>query len=1021
MLRWTVSRHYARIPRQGCLTLARRWHPYVATDWTASTRWASSSTTFRQRAGDINVGGTRSAIEPPDYERVEFSDRTDAWLALLEPTWPPRLRENAQHPDGPQLTPVEMSQVLSAAQKTALDYHKQDVLSYIACEKGRWDVVAWLSKHLIESFGGPSSNAGARTDLLCAWKNDTPLSELTRAPVDPLRHDFLQQSPASDGGGSLNTATAHRGERDAAHEALGIVWRGLGNLTITCAEDEIKPEILEIIACLHHQGYMPSSIYDSKPSSDPTAIQQSPILNLLSSRILASLSDAAWRAHEKLIVEDDKGGAGQYASIRPRIAASAYRVRVAGVKPEVWLELILWSCLHGGWVPEGMAILEKLHSARGDSQWKPLSWRSLVTSHPTGAQDWDRVEYLFNNWTVASMDLDEPVVPVSVQRTISGEVVNAYVDASLSVLRPSHGQRGPSRSRVVQFIGRMQQFLGRSSLSLGTGSWDAIILRLFDLQDDTIYKPASFDKTIQLSPKMGQEIAASNAGSLPDYVFDGTAATFGLFHRALYHRIQQADVEGALRLFAALQERADENKRQSVVDFLRKRDLFASMDDQAGGTQFTNNFANIDYPAFYVQIPANILGPFIELVTDAKAYDFGKWLLYSDEIDGPIVPERLYGDASVTPALVRFAAETGDTALLSRLVKLRVASATEDGPTLPKKVLQSFLESQINLLRMPAAIKILQHLRDLHGIGWNVVTLCHLIRMSLLQVRRAGAGNGTAKGDLGRVRGLFRRIVQGDYEKKGAQPQYLQEQTDNLLVVLACLGEGWTGFSVNTRPVLGHRVFNIPSKAFNLVLEGVVDAYGSLAGRRLVGIFWNHTVRKAQLRETESDRRATYPPFSSFAQMMPAATRRQRTAIRFPGFSQTRVVMYGGLRPDLMTIRIVLKSAIEELVRGSAHQAENEPASALSANSPEAGTDELDDRGDPAIDTSPTGIVVWASRCLKRLGMTTEDLEQGLRQNLPESKLQQVLEKAPDLLTPREEQESVEAMAAAKAMWLTRA
>lgn len=1011
MLRWTILRHHARRTRQTGLAFARKQANRNATTCTAGARWAADNTLSKPRARSSVLGNTKRRNVPINLNELPRLCRTDAWLALLQHTLPPELQDkNLAVEAGTQLTPREVFEVLSAAETESILAYRQDIFSYIACEKGRGDVVVWLVKHLVESLAISSPDADTTAEILCPWKNDTLLDELTRGPVDPLRSDFLQQAPRGQHNVvSLEAGTSNRTRQTVRHDALGMIWRGLGNMTIACSDGEVKPEILEIIAFLHHQGFMPSLIYDSKPSSDPTAIQQSPILNLLSSRILTSLSDAAWRAHEKSVVEEAKRVGSDSVSLRPEIPGSAYRVRVTGLKPEVWLELILWSCLRGEWAEEGMKILEKLHATQDQYQWSPLSWRSLVSTQPSVTREWERVEYLFNNWTVSSMDLSEPIVPVSVQRTVSSEVVNAYVDASVSMLRLSAGDRGRSHSQTVQFIGRMQQFLARSSLGLGAGSWDAIIMRLFDLHDNRIYSPNIFDRVIRLSPKMGQEIAASNVGSLPDYVFDGTAAIFGLFHRALHYRIQNADVEGALRLFAALQERADDNKRQSVVDFLQKHSLFTEEGDQASTGQFTNNLANIEYPAFYVQIPPTILGPFIELVTDAKAYDFGRWLLYSEEIDGPIVPESLYGDASITPALVRFAAETGDKVLLSRLVKIRAASAKGNEPTLPMKVLQSFLESQINLVRWPAAVKILQHLRDLYGLGWNVVTLCHLVRVSLLQVRRTETAEDVAKGTFGRARGLFRHLVRGDYEKRGAKPEYLQEQIDNLLVVLACIGEGWTGFSVNTQTVTGYRVFNLPSKAFNLVLEGVVDAYGSQSGRHLIGIFWNRKTRAAQSRESESDRRATDPPFSSFGQTLPPNIRRQRTEIRFPGSSQTRFTMYGGLRPDLMTIRIVLKKAIGEFSREADEKTEIiSPQSSLAASAAEPAeseADELDNKQDSAIDSSPAGTVVWASRCLKRLGMTTEDIGEELRQSLPERQLQSILKKAPDLLMSRAQHE----------------
>ena len=951
-------------------------------------------------------------MKPEGLERIRKPLRADAWISLLEPTLPPHLREGDVSADAPVLSAPEIFEVLKAAETISLPHHGQDILSYVANEQGRWNAVVWLVKHLVEAFA-TSPLANSSDHLLCAWKSDTPLDELTRGAVDLQKPHFLRQDDSGrEPSTPLEDAIADvRQGKTLGHQVLGMIWRSLGNMAMACAGGEIKPEILEIIACLHHHGFMPTSIYDSKPSTDPTAIQQSPILNLLSSRILTSLSDAAWRAHERQIVEEAKSRGFEHARLGPEISGSSYRVRVAGLKPEVWLELILWSCLHGGWTNSGIQVLVKMHHKPTPQQWRPLSWRSLVSNQPTETREWEKVEYLFNNWTASSMDFEEAMAPVSVSRTISSEIVNAYIDASIGITRAYRSQHGRRVDDTIKFLHSMYDFLGRSSLGLGAGSWDAVILRLFDLRDTSAYNPAVFDNVIRLSPTMGQEITASNVRNLPDYVFDGTAAVFGLFHRALYYRIKDADVEGALRLFASLQERADENKRRSVADFLQKQELFGRGSEQGQTSQFTDNFARIDYPAFYVQIPPNILGPFVELITDAKAYDFGKWLLYSDEIDGPIIPEHIYGDPSITPALVRFAAETSDKALLSKLIKIRASSATDDEPALPRKVLQSFAESQINLKRWSAVAKILQHMRDTFGLSWNISTLCHLMRVSLLQVRSAEAGDGEAKQHVNRARGLFRNLVGGAYGRLRDRPDYVQEQVDNLLIVLATVDRELVDLSLmKSQSLSGYRVFNLPSKAFNLILEGVVNAYGSAAGRRLVGIFWNHRVRDCQQTESEADRRATEPPYSSFGRTLPEHIRKQRTEIRIPGAKGGKIVMFAGLRPDLMTIRIVLKQAVKELMdaRAGAEDAEGSASRDILAGSlhemDQEDVDEISDQKDHQIDLSPSGMIVWAVRCLKRLEMDVGDIEQELRQSLPASKLRLVLAKSPGLLEPPEEQ-----------------
>ena len=144
------------------------------------------------------------------------------------------------------------------------------------------------------------------------------------------------------------------------------------------------------------------------------------MLNLFSSRILTSLSDAAWRAHEKLVVEEAKAKGGEQLSLRPEIPGTAYRVYVSGLRSEVWLELILWSCLHRGWISEGTAILRAMYAAPKAREWKPLSWRSLM-NFAESERDWERLEYMFNTQRRSAVEI-YPFTTNSVRRTSAKEV-----------------------------------------------------------------------------------------------------------------------------------------------------------------------------------------------------------------------------------------------------------------------------------------------------------------------------------------------------------------------------------------------------------------------------------------------------------------------------------------------------------------------------------------------------------------------------------------------------------------------
>ena len=1003
-----MSRH---VIRSKCLGPWQR--PHRGKKWpVATTNESQHSFTRRStRASDSKASSTprvRSRYEV--FNRIPMPERTPAaWTALLERGLPHHLLQSGELKTDTTLEARDIAEILLAAQRGTDPRNGVDLLFYLGMEKGRWKAVIWLIKYLVESFGTTHLQRGRLSHTVSSWNSDKFLDKITNDAIDFQHlvgptHQVISSSYRPQ---SLDELTDDlKPEKLSRNEllpcdALGQIWRSLGHMTIACADTDIKPEILEIIAYLHHMEIMPSSIYSQKPSGDVTTIQQPPTLSLFSSRILTSLSDAAWRAHQKLVIEEAKMKGGEYASVRPEIPGMAYRVNVAGIRPEIWLELILWSCLHGGWVLEGAEILRKVYLEPTARQWKPLSWRSLIPDDEADDPDWDNLGYLFNTRAPSTMDQSKLTSPVAVEKTLSCEVVNAYVDALLSKMRVGVGDRGVPPALVLEFLHAFQKFLARSGLNLGSGSWDAVILRYFEAQETIVSWRPRFENLISLSPAMAEEASSPTRQNLPAYVLDGSAAIIGLFHRALRSRVKAGDVGGALELFKSLQSRTDKDKRKSVVDFLRKQQLLLSDGDPESGL-FTSNFSGIDYPAFDVQIPPTTIGPFLELITDAKAYEFGKWLLYSEEVDGPLIPERLYGDTAITPGLVKFATETNDKVLLSKVINARALRAGEGEASLPRNVLQSFFESQVKLKRWDTAVRLLQHMKDTPFSYWNAISLAHVARMMLLQFRGSEDGDERSQRDLIRARDLFTDMVQGRYERPGHMSGHVQEHVNVMLTMLSTLGSDWARHCSECKALDGNFTFTLPVKAFNLILEGTVEAFGSKGGRRLLGIFWSHPVRNARkARGWRSGHEPGEPVMTRYEPSVLDAVERKRTVVRIPDLLGKQVIVYGGLKPDLMTFRIVFQKAIQEWKHWSRTdhlQADGaHTTSKTQSDLADCEAQESADMDAETVDLSPAGIVVWTVRSVRSLGMADEDIRGELKRTLSEHEMPDIRKQLSDL------------------------
>lgn len=843
------------------------------------------------------------------------------WATLLEPALPPHLRQHELIESNGTTDVADVGAMLVAAQRSHSTAHGIDLLSYLALEQGRWAAVTWLVKQLVEVFGPQHKKSNGVSQAISDWKHPEILDELTRDAITlPLPGEDNSRSLAIPVTSTLDELMANRVleklpriER-LSHNVLGQVWRSLGKMSISCAGGTIKTEILELIAYLHHKELMPTTIYNQKPFPDATIIQQPPIINLFSSRILSCLSDAAWRAHEKITAAETKPKGGVYDFLYQQVPGMANRIGVTGLRPELWLELILWACLHGGWIEEGLAILNVVYTETGSSSWKPVSWRALMDSGES-KDDWNNLEYLFKTGVPFVPEAERMPRSVSrVQRTVSNEVINAYVDAVLTQLQLDVGaRRGRSPKVVLSHLTAMKKFLGRAGLSLSSGSWDAVLLRVFESAESIVDENDNFHAFTSLASSINSSISSPRDKHLPAYVFDGSAMIIGLYHRAIWSSIEAGNIDRALRLFAGLQNWTDTNKKTSLADLLMKRQRGSRDESSVPSGLFTSNFPGIEYPAFETQVPPTILGPFLERVIDARAYRFGKWLLYSDEVDGPLIPARLYTDPAITPALIRFATETNDMQLLSRVLGSRSRGGTEQEPEHSGAVLRSFFDSQVTLKRWTAANRVLQHLSNTPGSHWTATNLAHVVRVMLLQVREASVGVKAASADLYQARKLFTKMI-GDSSLlaaevqaarvRGAPDEHLAHSLTQIALVpwiMSTINATWSGFCSDLRSTRRWHNFTLSTQSFNLILEGVVDAYGSARGR---GLLTTWPVLFVHNESTATPR---------FRPMALEAPKKQKTNIDVPdAVTPLKLVIYGALTPDLLTYRIVLRKALQE-------------------------------------------------------------------------------------------------------------
>ncbi|KAH9844914.1 hypothetical protein Tdes44962_MAKER07024 [Teratosphaeria destructans] len=812
----------------------------------------------------------------------------------------------------------------------------------------------WLIKSVVEHV--PSSTTSlAQAAFRDHWVRCGPLREITRQPLDLELDPLAAQSHA--GPLSLDDETdmaSSETVRPSRHQALGRIWLSLGNIILRNEGNIVKPEVLEIIAYLHHRGIIPGSIYSQKPRTDVTAIQQPPTLHLLSSRILVALSDAAWRAHEKLVIEEAQAKGGDYAAIRPEIPGAAYRVHVDGLSREIWIELVLWSCLHGGWFQAGARILLNLCRWK-KPQWKPLAWRTLLG---TDAADFDSIDHLVHTRAAAFEEVGES--GHDIRDTVSSEVVNAYIDAMLSGLdSQEHGQR-LAFAFVLAALYQLRDFLERSQLRLSGGSWAAIVTRLAESQGTGDLSPEIIRHLIELSPGFGAEVSAAGAPGLPSYVLDGNASVLGLAHRALHHQVSRGDLQAALRVLRLLRDYTDSNKHESLRDFFTtiREDTNASADASA---LFTSNYAPIDYPGFNPQIPPTTLGPLLELATTAGDTQVGRWLLEDQELDGPVIPRSLYSDPAIAPTLIRFATTTYDRELLSQVVAARAESNAQSkaGPSMPEAVVRSFLDAQIMSRRWEAVIRILEYIRDTKTLTWSASNLANLARTILHMTSKQDPERGHAME-------IFALMIQNKFDDRDTRSKQSSLSSLVLLTMLASVDRTWLSVIPNIRSRSRFASFDANVMAFNVILDGVVSTRGATAGRRLLQLFWSQATRRDL--EGIFDRKKQHGACRLRIELLHNSGR-QRTRLTSSGPPERQITIQGGVQPDIATIRIIYRRALKEShgeEKKNQPPGRDPPVQEVSDKS-----QDIDDRTYHALDD----MTIWAIRSLWALDQSRRATE----------------------------------------------
>ena len=835
------------------------------------------------------------------FENVDQRD-IQYWLDELEHDLPPQLRRNPSSSHDVAFTPsiIHLSGTLVAAQT---DNH--DLLSHLGLVEQRWNAVVWVVRTILDNWPSQLTNPLSlelSTNVVWPYRVDTPLEELTKVPVwidrvQPSRKlerslDELTEAPRSI-----------RRDYGLFKKALGRVWKSLGSLILEAVdassparESEIMSHVLEIIAHLHHTGMVPESIYKYQPTETSSAFHQPPMLHLLSKEILTALSDASWTAREAAVTTAKEKLNASYFLGR-EIPGSRFKIPVVGINPEVWLEFVLWACLHGGWIQDGAEILQRaLYRTKGTVPWKLICWRELMDasrkSENTRSKGWG----LFDSNAEGAA---RPDYRKLTYRTISSEVVAAFVDGLINTIRVGVGWRGDAPETVLAHFHHLKRALETNNLSLGSASWDSIILRVLETEGLVPEnRPNNLLKLLDIAADFGEEASSINVPSAPierdgelPYFFIPSAAPVGLLHRALESFVQMGDLRGVVDTVAQLQRYTDNNKKRSMMEFFEKLRRIPIRDN----AHFTSTFAPIEYPGFYPQIPPRLLGDILTLVANNKDAEAGKALLVSEHVDGPLISHSLFYHNAVAASVVRFGHLVRDEKLVMSVVKRTASHSSKDSPwRLPTEVFTAFLVGQIQLQRWGTVEKMQNHMLQDPNYRPPPEIVAAFGAQLLVSSQK----------DRKMAQSAFTDFM---YRWEDLILTSLREELNCIMSILSTVHDEWERFCTQFIVSRGKQpIHRLPTHDFNLILRGVLDAYDSLQGKKLVET-WCYPARARELVALSAP--GGLPAMPQYRVDKSQECRNLPKNIELKDGSGAPLILQGRIRPNIQTILDVMRKA----------------------------------------------------------------------------------------------------------------
>lgn len=879
--------------------------------------------------------------------------------------------------DVPTLT---ASAFLSQARRIA----NIDLLTHLGLKQNRWDAALWLVQQLVKEshrlrasttpLSEPSSQRLPRPKGFrlkdSRRKGSSSLDQLTQSPAnlaDFHKSYFALSSPIANLDalfGDANKALMN-GVNEAPSAGVGLVLQSLGRLILTASRQTpsnsapITSHMFSILAHLRRCGYFMRKKESSRTTVSTVDPEKVPVLEMVTADYV-TLLDGAFCSSD--IPDELK----QSENVSLQISQNHNLESLQTVPLGAHFEMLLWACVSDERYAEGAAIVQE---ARKFKDWSLFSWKDVTRDVTSQTNESIAQSYLQSQSDLAAKR----------SRHFSNEVVEALVDGLLvSTSRNSVNSTGYSLGEISDRLGTLKRTLDREKKGLQTDSWNSLIARFAQAPEMDIENNAKvMEKVLEMAEtyNRGHDAAATMAHSDVDtsqaITIDNSAVILGLYHRTLMSCVRSRDVTGTLRVLARLQSLTDENKRQSLTDFfdqIRGRNLRAGIavaKKELGPVALISQavqegeFVEVQYPAMFPQIPLNVLASMLDLFTDSGEMDVARWMVHTDDVDGPLIPQELYSNQLMAPPLIRFAAASRDAALMADVTKVQQGNVSG-------RTLVALCDSRIQQGDWRGAGEIFGLIRDYALHEWSSVDFAKIIQSLLGPI----SGTATALSSPARQAStLLQRLLRGDLGQVWGT-EFVE--LDSLVAIMCTIDPKLLNLCSNLLSSLTEFHLKFPGGAFDLILQGVVRTYGSGNGRRMWNIWCagGHGQRNIRLDPVAFSVPRRTKEFHSDEEH---ATRQQ---------VEPRIArIHGRIEAGLPTIRVIVQQALRELQELGV----SAPASAEQSSKPSLTTNKttVSTKESVVRKKAIVNVLQWAGKVLRtKFRLSDKDIGYELQEHL---------------------------------------